>query len=73
MPYPSAREPSLIARGHPQGEWPMAVFYPFEHPTPYAYGRGYSGDSEERQAKALHIVRPKSGYPRLADWLVGFY
>jgi hypothetical protein len=24
----------------PQGGWPVAVFDPFEHPTPYAYGYG---------------------------------
>jgi hypothetical protein len=35
MPYPS-KSVSGIARLH--GGQPVAVFYPFRHPTPYAYG-----------------------------------
>jgi hypothetical protein len=29
--------PPLKRPYSPQGRWPAAVFYPFEHPTPYAY------------------------------------
>jgi hypothetical protein len=32
---PTVLRPPRVAR--PQGEWPAAVFYPFEHPTLYAY------------------------------------
>jgi hypothetical protein len=39
--------------GHPQGERPAAVFYPLEHPTPYAYAlTGNSSMMLDRVASA---------------------
>jgi hypothetical protein len=30
---------TVLGMAHMQGEWPAAVFYPFRHPTPYAYAK----------------------------------
>jgi hypothetical protein len=38
MPYPCTPCGRAIPETALQGERPVAVFYPFGHPTPYAYG-----------------------------------
>jgi hypothetical protein len=49
-----------------QGWWPVTVFYPFGHPTVYAY----STDLEVRRFLSLVFDEVKNGFPRMRNVLL---
>jgi hypothetical protein len=53
MPYPFT---PVSGVAHPQGRWPVAVFYPLGHFTPYAYGTAESTDHD-----GLHCGNSQKG------------
>jgi hypothetical protein len=56
MPDPST---AVLGVASPQGGRPAAVFFPFGHPTPYAY--------DQKQSYGNSVVHCASSEPRIAN------
>jgi hypothetical protein len=51
---------------HVQGRRPAAIFYPFEHPTPYVYVFGRNGDGQRSvDLLSYGVIFPEVIFPEV--------